>query len=82
VNAFVQLRRDREGKRQEEFGEQSACNRAAANPRTFDDGLAAHVSELWFVRANSQVKFFRPNERHPIQNSLFEAAVRRFIING
>jgi hypothetical protein len=60
VNAFVQLRRDGEGKRQEEGGEQSACNGAAANPRTFDDGLTAHVSGLWFVRANSQGKFFPP----------------------
>jgi hypothetical protein len=58
VNAFVQLRRDREDKRQEKCGEQSACNGAAAKPRTFDDNLAAHVSGLWFVRANPQGKSF------------------------
>ena len=58
VNAFVQLGRDREGKRQEECGEQPACNGDAAKPGTLTILSAAHVSGLWFVRANSQGKSF------------------------
>jgi hypothetical protein len=82
VKALMQARRRRKRHDKKKCAEQSACNDAAANPKTFDDGLAAHVSGLWFVRANSQGKFFRPNERHSIHNSLFDAAVRRFIISG
>jgi hypothetical protein len=69
MNTLMQLRRRRKRHGQEKSAEQSACNHVTAKPRTFDDGLTAHVSGLCFVRVNSQVKFCRPNERHPFRTA-------------